>query len=73
VLEFVLRDLDPPERAKEYIEASKYLLEQAREELEKSNIEQTAEKVWGAATLAMKAYAEWLETLLSRASILKII
>lgn len=36
VLELVLRDLDPPERAKEYIEASKYLLGQAREGLEKT-------------------------------------
>ena len=61
VLELMLRDLDPPERAKEYLEASKELLEQAREELGKGDIRQAAEKAWGAAALAVKAYAEWSE------------
>ena len=39
VIEAVLGNLDPPERAREYIEA--------------------AEKLWGAAALAVKAYASW--------------
>ena len=54
VLELMLRDLDPPERAKEYLEASKELLEQAREELDKGDIRQAAEKAWGAAALAVE-------------------
>ena len=61
VLDLILRDLDPPERAREYIEASKDLLERAREELEKGDVRQAAEKAWGAAALAVKAYAEWEE------------
>ncbi|AEM39104.1 PaREP1 family protein [Pyrolobus fumarii 1A] len=59
LVELVLRDLDPPERAREYIEASKSLLEQAREELTRGNVRQAAEKAWGAAALAVKAYAAW--------------
>ena len=54
VLELVLRDLDPPERAKEYVEASKDLLEQAREGLKKDDVRQAAEKAWGAAALAVR-------------------
>ncbi len=61
ILELALRDLDPAERIKEYIEASMSLLEQAREELEKGDIRQAAEKLWGATALAIKAYAEWRE------------
>ncbi len=59
VLDLLLRDLDPHERAQEYIEASKGLLDQAREELAKGNVRQAAEKLWGATALAIKAYAEW--------------
>lgn len=61
VLELLLRDLDPPQRAAEYIEASKELLNQAREELGAGDVRQAAEKAWGAAALAVKAYAEWRE------------
>ena len=61
VLELLLRDLDPPERARGYIEAAKDLLEQAREELREGDTRQAAEKLWGAAALAVKAYAEWRE------------
>ena len=46
VLELLLRDLDPPERAREYAEAALDLLEQAREELEKGDVRQAAEKAW---------------------------
>lgn len=33
------------------------LLEEAREELGKGNVRQAAEKLWGAAALAVKAHA----------------
>jgi len=59
LLELALRDLDPSERIREYLEASKSLLEQAREELGKDNVRQAAEKLWGVAALVVKAYAEW--------------
>ena len=59
VLELLLRDLDPPERAREYAEAARELLEQAREELARDDTRQAAEKLWGAAALAVKAYASW--------------
>ena len=60
-MELLLRDLDPPERAREYIEAAREPLEQARVELQKGDIRQAAEKLWGAAALAVKAYASWRE------------
>ncbi len=59
VLELVLGDLDPPERAREYIEAAKTLLEQAAEELQRGDVRQAAEKTWGATALTVKAYAAW--------------
>jgi len=59
VLELMLRDLDPSERVREYIEAAKDLLEQAKEELRKGDVRQAAEKLWGATALAVKAYAAW--------------
>lgn len=37
------------------------LIGRAREELAKGNIRQAAENVWGAAALAVKAYAAWKE------------
>ncbi len=61
LVEVALKALDPPARLKEYIRASKELLEHAREELRKGNVRQAAEKVWGAAALTIKAYAEWRE------------
>ena len=59
LLELVSEGLNPRERGLEYIEAARELLAQAREELEKENVRQAAEKVWGAAALAVKAYAYW--------------
>ncbi len=47
VLELVAQGLDPKNRAREYIEAAKDLLSQAREELERDNARQAAEKLWG--------------------------
>ena len=62
VVELILRDLDPPERVRDYMETSKDLLEQAREELKKSNVRQATKKSCGAAALAVKAYAELRES-----------
>ncbi len=61
LLELLTQNLDPRDKAKEYINASSELLAEAREELKKRNIRQAAEKVWGAAALAIKAYALWKE------------
>jgi len=61
VLELVLREFDPSGHVRIYADAARDLLRQAREELEKGNFRQAAEKVWGAAALAVKAYAEWRE------------
>ena len=57
LLELISRDLDPKNRAIEYIKVSEELLEQARDELRKDNVRQAAEKVWRTTALAVKAYA----------------
>ncbi len=57
LVELVSQSLDPKNRVREYIEAAKELLEQSVEELKKDDIRQAAEKLWGAAALAIKAYA----------------
>lgn len=61
LLELLSQGLDPRDRAREYVEAAEDLLEEAREELGKGNVRQAAEKLWGAAALAIKAYAYWRE------------
>lgn len=61
VIEAVTQNMDPVDRAIEYSEAAKELLREAEEELKKGNVRQAAEKVWGAAALAIKAYAYWKE------------
>jgi len=61
IVELLTQRLDPRERAFEYIEAAEELLAMAREELERGDIRRAAEKAWGAAALAVKAYAEWRE------------
>ncbi len=58
IIDLILREADPAERSSKYIEASRSLLLEAREELSKGNIRQAAEKVWGVAALAIKAHAE---------------
>lgn len=62
IVDSLTRDLDPGDRAEEYIEAALYLLERAGEELKKGNVRQAAEKVWGSAALAIKAYAAWRDS-----------
>ncbi len=59
LVELLSQDLDPRDRAREYIEAAEELLQEAREELKKGNVRQAAEKLWGAAVLTVKAYAYW--------------
>ncbi len=61
LVELLSQGLDPRDRAVEYIEVSQELLQEAREELERGNVRQAAEKLWGAAALAIKAYALWRE------------
>jgi HEPN domain-containing protein len=61
IIELVTQGLDPKDRAREYVEAAKELLEEARGELERGSVRQAAEKVWGAAALSIKAYASWRE------------
>ena len=61
LIDLLSQGLDPRERAVEYIEASRELLDEARQELARGDARQAAEKVWGAAALAIKAYASWRE------------
>ncbi len=59
VLELITQGLDPKDRAVKYVEAAEELVERAGDELKKGDVRQAAEKVWGAAALAIKAYAWW--------------
>ena len=61
LVELVTQNLDPSEKAQEYAEVALELLLQAQEELRKDDVRQAAEKAWGAAALAVKAYATWKE------------
>ena len=61
LIDVITRDDDPEKASEAYVEASKSLLEEARGELEKGDVRQAAEKLWGAAALAIKAYAAWRE------------
>jgi len=51
--------LDPPERARAYAEAALELLREAEAELARGDLRQASEKVWGAAALAVRAFAYW--------------
>ncbi len=48
---------DPDTAPRKYLEGARQLLEQAREELEKGDLRQASEKIWGACALAIKAHA----------------
>ena len=61
LVEVLSQGLDPKDRAREYAETAEDLLQEAGEELRKGNARQAAEKLWGAAALAIKAYAYWKE------------
>ncbi|MEM0450934.1 MAG: PaREP1 family protein [Nitrososphaerota archaeon] len=57
LLDVIIAATDPEERPVAYIEAAQELLVQARQELEAGDERQASEKIWGAAALAVKAYA----------------
>ena len=59
LLELIMQDIDPKDRAYNYIEVSFELLAQAKKELEGGDLRQASEKLWGATALAIKAYAYW--------------
>ncbi len=57
LIEYAVKDLDPVDSAREYIVASKQLIEDAHKEFMAGDLRQAAEKLWGALALAVKAYA----------------
>ena len=57
LIEVIAQSSDPEEASEAYVEASKALLNEAREELKKGDLRQAAEKLWGSLALAVKAYA----------------
>ncbi len=57
VVEVATEGLDPESRARECARAARWLLAQARGELERGDLRQASEKIWGAAALAVKAHA----------------
>ncbi len=61
VIDILTQGFDPKEGAEVYMIASEHLLEQAKEELGKGDFRQAAEKLWGSAALAVKAYAMYKE------------
>ena len=57
VLEKLSEAVDSEERGRIYWEAAGALLDQAGDELERGDLRQASEKIWGAAALAVKAVA----------------
>lgn len=57
LIEIITQNLDPTIKAEKYIECALNLLEQARMELDKGDVRQASEKIWGAVALAVKSYA----------------
>ncbi|MBS7653222.1 PaREP1 family protein [Candidatus Bathyarchaeota archaeon] len=57
LIEALLRDSDPSASATVYLEGALQLLEQAEQELERGDLRQASEKIWGACALAIKAHA----------------
>lgn len=55
--ETINQTLHPKTRTKQYIKEAHGLLREAVKELEKGDMKQAAEKLWHAATLAIKAHA----------------
>jgi len=53
----ITRDIDTSESSGKYILDAKELVEQARQEMEKGNLRQACEEIWGACASAIKAYA----------------
>lgn len=61
VLEKLLSDVDPEERAKEYMSVALTFLKDARNALSRGDLRQASEKIWGAVALAIKAHAYKVE------------
>ncbi|MEM2739838.1 MAG: PaREP1 family protein [Candidatus Bathyarchaeia archaeon] len=57
LLEIAVSDLDPTLASRSYIEGAESLIHQARLEVEKGDLRQASEKIWGACALTIKAYA----------------
>ncbi|MBP1448784.1 MAG: hypothetical protein JZD41_02040 [Thermoproteus sp.] len=57
IFDVLSSSLDLIESGKAYAEASYFLLVRAEDELAKGDVKEAAEKAWGAAALAVKAYA----------------
>ncbi|MEM1611075.1 MAG: PaREP1 family protein [Sulfolobales archaeon] len=57
ILEHLIKNQDPVQRGREYIEASIDIIRQAEKELERGDLKQALEKIWGACALAIKAHA----------------
>jgi len=57
LLDILTKDLDSGDRAGEYIEAAYDLIKQAWEEVEKGDLREAGEKIWGACALAIKAHS----------------
>jgi hypothetical protein len=57
ILEFVVWNLDPNERARAYITSASALVEEAKVELRMGNLMQASNKTWEACVLAIKAHA----------------
>ena len=55
LLELLTQGLNPRDGVREYVRASEELLAGTREELERGNIRQAAEKIWEASALAVRA------------------
>jgi len=57
LIDLVLRDLNPNEKAEKYLDGAFELIKQAWKEIEKKDFRQASEKIWGACALAIKAHA----------------
>jgi hypothetical protein len=57
LIELMVDAVDPGERSQAYIDAAREMLEQAKKELGSGDLKQVSKKIWGAATLAVKAHA----------------
>jgi len=61
VIELLSRELSPEDRAREYIRTALEIVDQVLREIERGDLRQISERIWEAATLAIKAYAYAIE------------
>ncbi len=57
LIDLILEDLDPNEKAEKYLDGAFELIKQAQREIQERNFRQASEKIWGACALAIKAHA----------------